>query len=108
MASRNEREVDQPRWRTSARISSAQEVPMRYVPKEPSSIQRPVREAPNLKDAQNLKNAKVKQIVSAAGIFKKKPKVNPREKKQYRHREPTPESDLVADFRGTVFDPSFE
>jgi hypothetical protein len=102
---RNEREVNQPQRKTSTLISGTQEVPIRCVPKDNSSIQQPVREAPKVKDAQNLKGVRAKQTVSAAGIFKKKPKANPRNKKYHRRREPTPEPDLIADFRGMVFNP---
>jgi phosphopantothenoylcysteine decarboxylase len=51
-----------------------------------------------------LKSAKTKQTVSTAGIFKKKAKANPHDKKHHRRREvrePTPEPDLVANFQGT-------
>jgi hypothetical protein len=102
---RQEREVNQTRRGKSARISGAQEVVHRYAPKEALSIQRPVRDAPNGKDAQNENSANVKRTVSAAGIFKKKPKVNPREKKHHRRREvrePTPEPELLDYFRGTL------
>ncbi len=76
-----------------------------YTAKEASSIQRPIREAPSGSNAQNPKSAKVKQTVSAAGIFKKNPKVDPRDKKQHRRREvrePTPEPDLLDGLRGTL------
>jgi hypothetical protein len=102
-ARRNEHEANYTQRRTSARISGAQEVFSHYVPKEASSIQRPVREAPNLKDAQHKKSTKIKPTVSAAGIFKKKPKVNPRDKKHHRRREPTPEPDSLAAFQGMRF-----
>lgn len=55
-----------------------------------------------------MKGVKVKQTVSAAGIFTNKSKVNPRYKKHYRPREPTPEPDFVADFRGMIFHAYFE
>jgi hypothetical protein len=100
---KNEREVNQLQRRSLARVSGAQQVPSHYVPKEVSSTQRPAREAPNVKDAQNTKGTKIKQTVSAAGIFKKKPKVNPRDKRCHRHRKPTPEPDSFADFQGMVF-----
>ena len=102
---RQEREVNQTQGRKSARISGAQEVVHRYAPKESFSIQRPVRDAANGKDAQNENSANVKRTVSAAGIFRKKPKVNPREKKHHRRREvrePTPEPELLDYFRGTL------
>jgi hypothetical protein len=108
---RQEREVNQPQRRKPARISSTRDVLQRYVPQQASSVQRPVREARNAKDAQNLKSAKTKQTVSAAGIFKKKPKVNPRNEKQHRRREvrePTPELDLVAYFQGMLLKPAFK
>jgi len=97
-AHRIEREVNHPQRNISARISGAQEV-SRYLPKEASSIQRPVRAAPNVQDAQHTKTTKIRQTVSAAGIYKKKSKINPRDKKHHRRREPTPEPDSFADFR---------
>lgn len=108
---RQEREVNQPQRRKPAQISSNRDVLQRYVPQQASSVQRPVREAPNARDAQNFKSAKNKQTVSAAAIFKKKPKVNLRDKKQHRRREvrePTPELDLVAYFHGMLFKSAFK
>lgn len=102
---RQEREVKQPQQRKSARISGAVEVIHGDVPKEVSSIQRPIRDAPNGKDAQIWKSVKVTRTASAAGVFKKKPKVNPRDKKHYRHREvrePTPEPGLLNYYRGML------
>jgi hypothetical protein len=100
-ARRNEHEVNSTQRRISARISGVQEVSSHYVPQEASSIQRPVREVPNLNDAQHKKSTKIQPTVSAAGIFKKKPKVNPRGKKHHRRREPEPDS--FADFQGMKF-----
>ena len=90
-----EREVEQPR-RSSRRTSGPKEVATRYV-QELSSVQRP---ACGGKDAQTLKASKAKQTVSAAGIFKKKPKASTRDKKLHRRREPTPDPDLMSDVRG--------
>jgi len=102
---RQEREVQQAQRRKSTRISRGHGTVHRYAPKEASPVQRPVRESPNGKDAQKPESAKVKHTVSAAGIFKKKPKVDPRDKKQHRRREarePTPEPDRIDYLRGTL------
>jgi hypothetical protein len=108
---RQERKVIQRQRRKPAQISSTHDVLQRYVPQQAPSVQPPIREAPDVKDAQKLKSAKVKQTVSAAGIFKKKSKVNPRDKKQHRRkeiREPTPELDLVAYFHGMLLRSAFK
>ena len=100
---RQAREVNQPQRKKTAQISSTNNVLQRYMPQQAPSVERPVREAPNAKDAQNFKCAKTKQTVSAAGVFKKKSKVNPHDRKQPRRREvrePTPELDLIAYFHG--------
>jgi hypothetical protein len=105
---RQERNVDQPRGRKSARISSAQEVVHRYAPKEAPPIQRQIRHSPNSKAVQNQSNASAKRTVSAAGIFKRKPKGTAREKKHHRRRgvkEQTPEPELLDYFRGTMLKP---
>ncbi|KAE9378011.1 hypothetical protein N431DRAFT_170937 [Stipitochalara longipes BDJ] len=102
---RQEREIQQPQRRKSIRISRAQEPVHRYAFNEASSIQRPVREAPNGNGLQNPTSAKAKQSVSAAGVFKKKPKVDPRDKKHYRRREirePTPEPNLLDRLRDGI------
>jgi len=96
--------------RKSNRIAAAQEFRvLRFAPaaKAASPIQRPIREATKTKNGH--KQAKAKQIVSVAGIFKKKLKDISRSKKSHRYREPTPtpeELDLLLDFQCTVINVS--
>lgn len=92
---RQEREVNRPQRRKSVRLSG--------------TLHRPVGETLGTRDAQRSKSAKTKQTVSVAEVFMKKPTVNPRDKKHHRRieaREPTPEPNLLSNFRGTRVEPA--
>ena len=84
-----EREPSPRAHRTSARFSAVH-------PKGSSTTLLSTRDAKPAKDV--LNKPKIKQTVSAAGIFKKA-KVISREKRQSR-RQSTPKPDLINEFKG--------
>jgi hypothetical protein len=79
--------------------SAVEHVGLNYVPnhKGISSAQKRVRDTTTIKDTRKPPKAK---YVSAASIFKKTSKVGSREKRVYKHRERTPEPDLILDLQG--------